>query len=104
MLDNDDTRRIASRSVIGRIVKVMVVHLVQSMRGIEFISYRNSVLHLFLGTLAEKKAKCGNLSSLFGNVMFVTKKLWFILHFRTLETFIVGWSPMLKAVKDGSGI
>ena len=64
MLDNNDDRRIASGSVIGRIVKVMIVHLVQSMRGIEFISYRNSVLHLFLGTLAEKKAKCGNLSTL----------------------------------------
>ena len=32
------------------------------------------------------------------------KKLWFILHFRTLETFIVGGSPMLKTVKNGSGI
>ena len=41
----------------------------------------------------------------FGNVMFLReKKLWFILHFRTLETFIVGGSPMLKTVKNGSGI
>ena len=41
----------------------------------------------------------------FGNVMFFRrKKLWFILHFRTLETFIVGGSPMLKTVKNGSGI
>ena len=31
-------------------------------------------------------------------------KLWFILHFRTLGTFIVGGSPMLKTVKNGSGI
>ena len=36
--------------------------------------------------------------------MFVRKKLWFILHFRTLGTFIVGGSPMLKTVKSGSGI
>ena len=41
---------------------------------------------------------------LFGNVMFLRKKLWFILHFRTLKTFIVGGSPMLKTVKNGSGI
>ena len=41
---------------------------------------------------------------LFGNDMFVRKKLWFILHFRTLETFIVGGSPMLKTVKNGNGI
>ena len=41
----------------------------------------------------------------FGNVMFLReKKLWFILHFRTLGTFIVGGSPMLKTVKNGSGI
>ena len=38
------------------------------------------------------------------NVMFLRKKLWFILHFRTLGTFIVGGSPMLKTVKNGSGI
>ena len=31
-------------------------------------------------------------------------KLWFILHFRTLGTFIVGGSPMLKTVKNGSWI
>ena len=37
----------------------------------------------------------------FGNVMFFRrKKLWFILHFRTLETFIVGWFLMLKTVKN----
>ena len=36
----------------------------------------------------------------FGNVMFLRrKKLWFILHFLTLGTFIVGGSPMLKTVK-----
>ena len=41
----------------------------------------------------------------FGNVMFFRrKKLWFILHCRTLETFIVGWFLMLKTVKNGSGI
>ena len=36
--------------------------------------------------------------------VFERKKLWFILHFRTLETFIVGGSPMLKTVKNGIGI
>ena len=37
--------------------------------------------------------------------MFVRrKKIWFILHFRTLGTFIVGGSPMLKTVKNGNGI
>ena len=56
-----------------------------------------------LGTLAEKNGKMWEF--LFGNVMFLReKKLWFILHFRTLETFIVGGSPMLKTVKNGSGI
>ena len=32
------------------------------------------------------------------------KKKWFILHFRTLGTFIFVGSPMLKTVKNGSGI
>ena len=69
------------------------------------------------GTIREapqkKTGKCGNFSQvgdpppspLFGNDMFLReKKLWFILHFRTLGTFIVGGSPMLKTVKNGSGI
>ena len=30
--------------------------------------------------------------------------MFFFSHFRTLGTFIVGGSPMLKAVKNGSGI
>ena len=34
-------------------------------------------------------------SPLFGNVMFVKKKLWFILHFRTLGTFLV-FTKMFK--------
>ena len=45
--------------------------------------------------------KSGTPSPLFGNVML--KFVWFILHFRTLGTFIVGGSPMLKT-KKGSGI
>ena len=36
--------------------------------------------------------------------VFERKKLWFIFHFRTLGTFIVWGSPMLKTVKNGSGI
>ena len=37
-------------------------------------------------------------------LVFEKKKLWFILHFRTIGTFVVGGSPMLKTVKSGSGI
>ena len=49
--------------------------------------------------------KSGPPPPLFENDMFVRrKKLRFILHFRTLGTFIVGGSPMLKTVKNGSGI
>ena len=64
-----------------------------------------------LGTLAEKKRenvgffpKSETLPPVWECHVFERKKLWFILHFRTLETFIVGGPPMLKAVKDGSGI
>ena len=51
-----------------------------------------------LGTLAEKNGKMWEF--LFGNVMFLReKKLWFILHFRTLETFIVGGVSHVKNSK-----
>ena len=65
------------------------------------------------GTLAEKKRENVGIFPKWGTPplppvwechVFEKKKIWFILHFRTLETFIVGGSPMLKTVKNGSGI
>ena len=54
-----------------------------------------------LGTFPKKTKKMWEFSQVgdppspqFGNVMFVRRtRLWFILHFRTLGTFIVGGLP-----------